>query len=95
MRARNESEDFTRALQEIAGDVHYKTVSALSTQGDYLLLSGHYLAALKAHLHAVLRTPWRRLPYLKTVRWTLYVFAPALRPRLFGHLRSPAGEQFA
>jgi glycosyltransferase involved in cell wall biosynthesis len=85
MRCRGQTEDFTRALQEIAGDVHCKKLSALSTQGDYLLLSGHYFAALKAHLQAVLQAPWHRLPYLKTLRWALYVLAPTLRPRLFGH----------
>jgi hypothetical protein len=93
MRAGKETEDFTRALQEIAGDLHYKKLSALSTQGDYLLLSGHYYASLKAHLQAVLRTPWRGLPYLKALRWPLYVFAPPLRPRLFGHLEPVAKDR--
>ncbi|HTQ40706.1 MAG TPA: glycosyltransferase [Pirellulales bacterium] len=88
MRSCGQTEDFPRAMQEAAGDEEGKALSALSTQGDYLLLSGHYLAALKAHLRAVLRAPWRQLPYLKTLRWALYVLAPALRPRLFGHMRS-------
>jgi glycosyltransferase involved in cell wall biosynthesis len=85
MRSRGQTEDFTRALQEIIGDVHCKKLSALSTQGDYLLLSGDYFAALKAYLQAVLKAPWRQLPYLKTLRWALYVLAPTLRARLFGH----------
>jgi glycosyltransferase involved in cell wall biosynthesis len=88
MRAGGQAEDFTRALHEVDGDLNYRNLSALSTQGDYLLLSGNYLAALKVHLHAMLRTPWRRLPYLKTLRWALYVLTPSLRPRLFGHSQS-------
>ena len=50
------------------------------------------LPALKKYLHAILRTPWRRLPYLKTFRWALYMLAPRLRPRLFGH-RDPERQQ--
>jgi hypothetical protein len=85
MRARGQLEDITRALQEISVDISAKKLSSLSTQADYLLLSGYPFAALRTHLQAVLRTPWRRTPYLKALRWGLYMLAPAWRPRLFGH----------
>src|SRR5262249_23231873 len=69
MRALKQPEDLTRALQEINNDASCKNVSALSSQGDYLLLSGDYWSSLKTHARSILHTPWRPLPYLKLLRW--------------------------
>jgi glycosyltransferase involved in cell wall biosynthesis len=85
MRAQRLAEDFALARQEIDADFDGNDASALLKQGDHLLLSGHYLAALRINLAALMRAPFHHLPYLKTLRLALYVFAPALRPRLFGH----------
>lgn len=85
MRSRGLPEDFQSARQEIEATLKYDDLAALLKHGDHLLLAGHYLPALKANLRAMLRAPLRRLPYLKTLRSALFMLAPSLRPRLFGH----------
>jgi glycosyltransferase involved in cell wall biosynthesis len=85
MRALRQPEDLAQALREVDKDTCYKNVSALSTQADYLLLSGDYWSSLKTHARSMLHTPWRPTPYVKLLRWVAYVLVPTLRPRLFGH----------
>jgi glycosyltransferase involved in cell wall biosynthesis len=84
-RARGESQRPADAMRAAAAAIPDDASLALIGRADQLLLSGHYTAALRGYLMAIVRAPYSPKAYMKALRWVPFVFAPASRARLFGH----------
>lgn len=81
------SQGLPEHVEEVRAEIDPKvdSITALLKQADHHLLAGEYARAFTAQFHAMGRAPFRQSVYLKTVRALLFILAPALRPRLFGH----------
>ncbi|MCA9232421.1 MAG: glycosyltransferase [Planctomycetales bacterium] len=84
-RAKGIPEDAAAALTAAIASVSASRGNTLLRAGDQELLSGHYAAALKCYLLSIIRTPFLARPYLKALRWFVFVLSPRRRASLFGH----------
>ena len=84
-RAAGVPEDTAAAMEAAIREVPSSGENVLWKNGDQQLLSGHYLASLRCYLLSIASAPYLPKPYLKTLRWFLFVISPRRRASLFGH----------